>query len=97
MENIREDIKQTVLKSLRARINKYKKGFINIDFQKQAIEKWQKQIDDMVAYERDGMVATRVYPEVNKQLIKQAQEWLDKAEPIVKECEEAIEYIEKNW
>jgi hypothetical protein len=94
---IRQDIKKTVLASLRARINKYKKGIVNIDNQKRAIKEWQAEIDNKQKYTTSGMIQMAVYEDTNLALIKQAQEWLDKAEPIVKECEEAIEYIERNW
>ena len=92
-----QEIKEIVLRSLEVRKNRYlKTGIKTIPRVKQNIATWQREIDQNIQFTDDGMIRMTVYKDTNERLIKQEKEWLEKVEPIVAECEKAIEYIKKN-
>lgn len=93
-----KEIYDIVLKSLEVRKNRLMKtGIRTIPLVKKNIATWQREIDQNIQYVDDGMIRTTVYKDVNENLIKQGKEWLAKVEPIVADCEKAIEYIKKNY
>jgi len=92
-----EQVKAFVIKSLELRKAKYTEWkFHNIPMAKKNIAEWQKEIDTNQEYSGGGMMRMKVYKDTNEKLIKQEKEWLTKAEKIVQECDEAIEYVLKN-
>jgi len=93
-----KEMKAIILKSLEVRKNRYlKTGIKNIPLVKKNIAEWQREIDQNIPYVDDGMIRMTVYKDTNERLIKQETEWLAKVEPIVADCEKAIEYIKKNY
>ena len=93
-----KEIYDIVLKSLEVRKNRYlKTGIKTIPLVKKNIATWQREIDQNIQYVDDGMIRMTVYKDTNERLIKQETEWLEKVEPIVADCEKAIEYIKKNY
>ena len=93
-----KEMKAIILKSLEVRKNRYlKTGIKTIPLVKKNIATWQKEIDQNIQYVDDGMIRMTVYKDTNERLIKQETEWLAKVEPIVADCEKAIEYIKKNY
>lgn len=93
-----KEIKNIILKSLEVRKDRYlKTGIKTIPRVKHNISTWQREIDQNIQYVDDGMFRMTVYKDVNESLIKQENEWLAKVEPIVTDCEKAIEYIKKNY
>jgi predicted KAP-like P-loop ATPase len=93
-----KEIKDIVLKSLEVRKNRYlKTGIKTIPRVKNNIDTWQREIDQNIQFTDDGMIRMAVYKDTNEKLIKQEKEWLAKVEPIVADCEKAIEYIKKNY
>ena len=93
-----KEIKDIILKSLEVRKNRFMKtGFKTIPLVKKNIAEWQREIDQNIQYTDNGMIRMAVYKDTNEKLIKQDTEWLAKVEPIVADCEKAIEYIKKNY
>jgi predicted KAP-like P-loop ATPase len=93
-----KEIYDIVLKSLEVRKNRYlKTGIKTIPRVKENIATWQREIDQNIQYTDNGMIRMAVYKDTNEKLIKQEKEWLAKVEPIVADCEKAIEYIKKNY
>jgi len=93
-----KEIKDIILKSLEVRKNRFMKtGFRTIPLAKKNIADWQREIDQNVQFVDDGMIRMTVYKDTNEKLIKETKEWLDKVEPIVADCEKAIEYMKKNF
>ncbi|HMG14980.1 MAG TPA: hypothetical protein VK590_06015 [Saprospiraceae bacterium] len=93
-----KEMKAIISKSLEVRKNRYlKTGIKNIPLVKKNIAEWQREIDQNIPYVDDGMIRMTVYKDTNERLIKQETEWLAKVEPIVADCEKAIEYIKKNY
>lgn len=93
-KQVKKEVHEFILKSLELRKSRLTGGKLhNIPQAKRNIADWQRELDQNVEFSGSGMIRTKVYKDTNEKLISQEKAWLEKAEKVVEECDQAITYI----